>query len=252
LNDAMPHWRTFSSSAAGEAADGGPGGAEAAATTARVAPGMTALLMAALGGASGGAALAIAAATLLGSMGGAGQGVGIGTAPADLTLGLDGLTVAAGEGPPSGVSPLGGGDAEAIVVDVGGAVARPGLHRLRAGARVGDAIEAAGGYAPRVDLAESGRTLNLAEPLSDGGKVVVPELGVDRPSASRIDDGRIDLNSADQAALETLPGIGPVTAGKIIEARSQERFGSVAELLARGVVGEAVFGDIQDLVRASG
>lgn len=143
------------------------------------------------------------------------------------------------------------GDPADIVVDVAGAVARPGLQRLPAGARVGDAIEGAGGYAPRVDLAEAARTLNLALPLTDGGKILVPELGVAQPQAGGASgDGRIDLNSADQARLESLPGIGPVTAGKIIVAREEARFGSVQDLRDRGIVGESVFEQIRELVSA--
>jgi competence protein ComEA len=144
-------------------------------------------------------------------------------------------------------------DAQApeIIVDVAGAVARPGLHRLRPGDRVGDAIEAAGGFAPRADLAASAVDLNLAQPLEDGAKVLVPELGTARPSGSNAaDDGRIDLNHASQSELESLPGIGPVTAGKIIDARSGERFDTVGELRSRGLVGEKVYEDIEGLVRA--
>jgi competence protein ComEA len=138
-----------------------------------------------------------------------------------------------------------------IVVDVAGAVALPGLHRLRAGDRVGDAIEAAGGYAPRVDLAAASLSLNLAQTLEDGTKVLVPELGIDRLDAPAAGDGRIDLNLADQAELETLPGIGPVTAGKIIDARAEERFSSTRDLRSRGIVGESVFEDIEGLVVVS-
>ena len=90
-----------------------------------------------------------------------------------------------------------------------------GCIGLRAGDRVGDAIEAAGGFAPRVDLAAASQTLNLAQPLEDGAKVLVPELGIDRPGEAAPDDGRIDLNRAGQAELESLPGVGPVTARKI-------------------------------------
>lgn len=140
--------------------------------------------------------------------------------------------------------------AEDIVVDVAGAVARPGLHRLSPGARVGDAIAAAGGFAPRVDLAEVGRSINLAQPLSDGTKVHVPEMGFDQLAPVPAADGRIDLNLADQALLETLPGIGPVTAAKIIEARTNSRFDAVSELRDRGLVGESVFEQIKDLVHA--
>ncbi len=139
-----------------------------------------------------------------------------------------------------------------IVVDVAGAVVRPGLHRLRHGDRVGDAIEAAGGFAPRADLTASSQSLNLAQPLEDGSKVLVPELGVDRPSARAAarDDGRIDLNRASQSELETLPGIGPVTAGKIIDTRADDRFDAVRELRSRGIVGEKVYEDIKGLVSA--
>jgi competence protein ComEA len=142
-------------------------------------------------------------------------------------------------------------DDAGIVVDVAGAVTRPGLQRLQSGARVGDAIEAAGGFAARVDLAEAGRTLNLALPLVDGSKVLVPELGFERVERGPIDDGRIDINTAGSAELETLPGIGPVTAGKIIEARSNERFAAVKQLRSRGIVGESVFQNIRELVRAA-
>ncbi len=137
-----------------------------------------------------------------------------------------------------------------IVIDVGGAVARPGLHRLHAGDRVGDAIEAAGGYAPRVDLVEASLSLNLAQPLEDGTKVLVPELGIDRPETGVGADTRIDLNRAGQAELESLPGIGPVTARKIIDARDEKRFGNARELRSRGLVGESVFADIEALVTA--
>ncbi len=139
-----------------------------------------------------------------------------------------------------------------IVVDVAGAVARPGLHRLSPGDRVGDAIAAAGGFAPRADLTAATRELNLAQPLADGMKVLVPELGIDRETGpgGRADDGRIDLNHADQAELESLPGIGPVTAAKILAARGERRFESVQDLRTRGLVGEKVFGDIRSLVHA--
>lgn len=142
--------------------------------------------------------------------------------------------------------------AERILVDVAGAVVRPGLHRLPAGDRVGDAIEAAGGFAPRADLDAASQVLNLAQPLEDGAKVLVPELRDDRlATAAAAPDGRVDLNHANQAELESLPGIGPVTAGKIIAARQEQRFGSVRELRSRGLVGESVFADIKDRVSAT-
>ena len=135
-----------------------------------------------------------------------------------------------------------------LVVDVAGGVVAPGLHRLRPGDRVGDAIIAAGGFGPRADLATASRLLNLAAPLSDGAKVLVPELGSTQVASP--DDGRIDLNRADGAALESLPGIGPVTAQRILDARAEARFGKIADLRSRGIVGDAVFERLKGLVRA--
>jgi competence protein ComEA len=149
-------------------------------------------------------------------------------------------------GPAAAAQGTGAESREEILVDVAGAVVRPGLHRLRAGDRVGDAIEAAGGFAPRADLDAAAQALNLALLLEDGTKVLVPELRADRGPAPAAADGRVDINRADQAELESLPGIGPVTAGRIIDARRERRFGSVRELRTRGLVGESVFADIKD------
>jgi competence protein ComEA len=138
-----------------------------------------------------------------------------------------------------------------LVVDVSGAVARPGIVRVPMGSRVGDAILAAGGFGPRADLAATSSLLNLAEPLADGAKVVVPQLG-QRPAmatdVSSDSGGLVDLNRATQAQLEELPGIGPVTATKIIEARDQQPFRSVDELRGRDVIGQSTFDKIRDLV----
>jgi competence protein ComEA len=142
-----------------------------------------------------------------------------------------------------------------VVVDVQGAVIDPGVHTLPATSRVADAIAAAGGYAPGVDIAAASRQINLAARLEDGAQIRVPALGeapsLDRPTADAGQaggSGLIDLNSATVEQLDTLPGVGPVTAAKIIDARSQSPFAAVDELLARGVVGPATFENIRDLV----
>lgn len=146
-----------------------------------------------------------------------------------------------------------------IVVDVEGAVVRPGLHRLPAGSRVGDAIEVAGGYSPQVDIDSASALLNLAESLVDGSKVHVPARGdvtaalasfpLPGPNAAGAGTGGlIDVNTASTEQLDTLPGIGPVTAAKIIAAREQAPFASVDELLSREVVGSSTFEKIRALV----
>ncbi len=144
-----------------------------------------------------------------------------------------------------------------IVVDVEGAVVRPGLHRLPSGSRVGDAITIAGGYSPQVDIQSAAAVLNLAEALVDGAKVHVPARGetalATAPREPSVGDptgpgGLIDINAATAEQLDTLPGIGPVTAAKLIAAREQARFASVDELLSREVVGPSTFEKIRPLV----
>jgi competence protein ComEA len=139
----------------------------------------------------------------------------------------------------------------AIVVDVEGAVVAPGIYTLPGGGRVGDAITAAGGYSPQVDIEVAAQVLNLAARLADGEKVLVPRLGAEpvlTPAPSVAAGGLVDVNRADQPALETLPGIGPATAAKIIAARTEAPFASIDELLTRGVVGPATFDKIKPLI----
>lgn len=145
-----------------------------------------------------------------------------------------------------------------IVVDVEGAVVAPGLHSLAAGSRLGDAIRAAGGYSSSVDILAAGQRLNLAEKLTDGQQIRIPVLGESTPATpgapvgettdTGAPAGLVDLNHANAEELDTLPGIGPVTAAKIIDARAQTPFATVDELQARGVVGASTFEKIRDLV----
>lgn len=145
-----------------------------------------------------------------------------------------------------------------IVVDVEGAVIRPGVHRLPAGSRVGDAIAIAGGYSPQVDIGSAAALLNLAAQLIDGAKIHVPARGESAAASTPSQEpgstepggpvGLINVNSAGTEQLDTLPGIGPVTAAKIIAAREQAPFASVDELLSREVVGASTFEKIRALV----
>lgn len=148
----------------------------------------------------------------------------------------------------------GASDGEAaLVVEVGGAVGRPGVYRLPPGSRVGDAIAAAGGFGPRVDAAAADRQLNLAAVLRDGDEVHVPgrdevTAGPGGPAGFAAGGGLVDVNAASAEQLDTLPGIGPATAAKIIAARDERRFASVDDLRARKIVGEATLEKIRDLV----
>ena len=141
-----------------------------------------------------------------------------------------------------------------LVIDVAGAVVTPGVYRVAPGSRVGDAIEAAGGFDPRVDAARVARDLNLAATLTDGQQIRVPSRD-DAPAgegdgggSGASDHGLVDVNRATQSELEALPGIGPVTAGKIIESRSETPFRTVDDLRERGLVGEKTFASIRALI----
>nr|WP_206686678.1 MULTISPECIES: ComEA family DNA-binding protein [Microbacterium] len=132
-----------------------------------------------------------------------------------------------------------------IYVHVSGAVLSPGLYRLADGSRVVDVIAAAGGFADDADPA----AVNLARLLTDGEQLHVGIAG-ESPAAPAAGDGRIDLNAADAGALETLPGIGPALAGRILAWREENgRFTSVDDLLAVPGIGEKVLAALRELVR---
>ncbi len=205
-------------------------------------------------------ALALVLAVSLWLLGTGASGGDVGVNAAQLTAG--GLpaeaSAAAGGSQSAGASPSAGA---ALVVEVNGAVRRPGVYRLSVGARVADAISAAGGFGPRVDSVAA-RSLNLAAKVADGDQIRVPVRGegaamartaeADAPGvttgAGTGAGGTVNVNTATSAQLEALPGIGPATAAKIIAARASSPFGTVDELRARKTVGQATFEKIRGLV----
>jgi competence protein ComEA len=136
--------------------------------------------------------------------------------------------------------------AAAVVVDVVGAVRRPGLYRMTTGARVADAVRRAGGTTRRADLEQ----INLAAPLADGQQVVVPRRGAAVASAgTAAAAGPVHLSTATVEQLDALPGVGPVTAEKIVAYRQQHGgFHSVDELDAIPGIGPARIDQLRDLV----
>jgi competence protein ComEA len=146
---------------------------------------------------------------------------------------------------------------ERVTVHVAGAVAKPGVYDLDAAARVIDAIEAAGGGTPDADL----NRLNLAAKIADGQRVLVQRVGEAAPGGSASAGGSgsaggsadpsalVSLNSATQAELEVLPGIGPTLAEAIITERERRGgFRSVNELRDVRGIGEKRFADLKDKV----
>jgi len=138
-----------------------------------------------------------------------------------------------------------------LVVDVAGAVVRPGLLRLQAGARVADLVAAAGGPTPDADLDQ----VNLAARAADGDRVYIPRRGETPPpavsgSGPAARTGPVDLNSATVEQLDALPGVGPATAQAILEWRRQHgRFRSVQDLLEVRGIGPAKFATLRPLVK---
>jgi competence protein ComEA len=185
-------------------------------------------------------AVAIAAVLSVASGGGGAQG-SIVPAEADPASSAGGVEVATG----AAAAPL--------LVHVLGAVAAPGLVELAPGARVVDAVAAAGGFTPEADPA----AVNLARPVVDGEQLVVlavgqappPAAGAGGGSGPAAGDGKVHLNTADVAALDTLPRIGPALAQRIIDWREANGpFTSVDQLLDVAGIGDAVFSGLADRV----
>jgi competence protein ComEA len=152
--------------------------------------------------------------------------------------------------------------AAGLVVDVAGKVRHPGVYRLPAGARVQDAVTAAGGITPGVDPI----SINLARKLTDGEQVVVGLPTAGQPASGQSATGQsatgtgsssgaagpVDLNTATTEQLDALPGVGPVLAQRIVDWRTQHgRFASVDELSNVSGIGEAKLADLKPLVTVS-
>lgn len=136
-----------------------------------------------------------------------------------------------------------------IFVDIGGAVKVPGVYKLKAGDRIAQAIEVAGGLRTDADGNWVSKNLNLAAKLSDGMKIYVPFAGetFSPPADVGVSSGvaAVNINTASQKELESLPAIGPVTAAKIINNRP---YFSVDDLVKRKVVSQSTYDKIKDKI----
>lgn len=137
-----------------------------------------------------------------------------------------------------------------ISVDVSGAVVKPGVYQLKEGSRIEEAIQQAGGFAEKANQEYISKYLNLAQKLVDGSKVYIPLSGEQTVQANTQavagvngNSAKVNINTASQAKLEVLPGIGPVSATKIIEGRPYQQ---TEELLSKKVIGKSVYDKIKD------
>ena len=138
-----------------------------------------------------------------------------------------------------------------FVVDVAGAVVRPGVYKVKEGSRFQDAILAAGGMSEEADQAVVAKQINLAAKVSDGMKIYVPFRGESSTSTISTTDttstqgSLININSVGVKELDTLPGVGPVTSEKIINGRPYQ---AVDDLLKRKIVSQKVYDQIKEMV----
>lgn len=164
-----------------------------------------------------------------------------------------------GDASPDDESSAKSSSAAEVYVDVDGAVVRPGVYRLKDGARVSQAIDAAGGLTAEADVTG----LNRASKVTDGQKIYVPTVG-ERQAAAAVggaessaattpgvgsSSGLVNINTASAAELQTLSGIGPSMAQSIIDERTQNgAFASVDDLMRVSGIGEKKFAKIKDCI----
>lgn len=152
-----------------------------------------------------------------------------------------------------------------LAIDVEGAVLKPGVYKLEKDSRVQDALIAAGGMSEKADRSKITKSMNMAAKLVDGGKIYIPFTGdiaavagvnTQNTSASSLDSGGrvglvdsvsgvININTATEQELDSLPGVGTITAARIINNRP---YGGIEELLSKKVVGQSVYNKIKDKI----
>jgi competence protein ComEA len=143
------------------------------------------------------------------------------------------------------------GEQRQVVVDVAGAVEKPGIYKLPSGSRIGDGLVAAGGLSASADREWVAKTLNLAEVVKDGGKVYIP---IYKETPSQVEGKgvslgatsvKININTASEGELDTLPEIGEKRAEAIVVNRP---YGSTADLVSKAKIPQSVYDKIKDQI----
>jgi competence protein ComEA len=137
-----------------------------------------------------------------------------------------------------------------ITVDIEGAVVNPGVYKLNQNSIIQDALVASGGLASDADREFVSKNINLASKLTDSAKIYIPRVNEQTPEVKGVSDtsiGIININQASVETLDTLPGIGAVTANKIITNRP---YLTIQELLDKKIVSSKVFTQIKDKITA--
>lgn len=136
-----------------------------------------------------------------------------------------------------------------ITIDVEGAVVRPGVYKLASNSIIQDALVASGGLASHADREFVSKNINLASKLTDGAKIYIPATGESinqvQSANSESETGLININTVSSGSLDSLPGIGQVTAQKIMDNRP---YSSINDLLDKKVVSAKVFSQIKDKI----
>lgn len=137
-----------------------------------------------------------------------------------------------------------------VVVDLAGAVEKPGVYKMPPGSRIGDVLVAGGGLASTADREWVAKTLNLAEEVKDGHKVYIPEKQTANPVNQNITElpkasGKVNINTASLTELDSLEGIGEVRARLIMDNRP---YGKIEELMSKAKIPETVYEKIKDKI----